>query len=236
MLLAWPAAAVLWPAMVSNTRHMWAIPTTPRSFWAYPAPPATYIAFIFRLLLKIAVSEQALRCIDPIFGAPSKGQNPPSIGGVFVGAWPAPHLSPSFLYLLYACSFASGFVCTTSVSKNVTPTTPQRFFFVFFCKPSVVPSAASGSTTRRTQRGGLGPRAFVNFLRDLLGSKAHPGCCVLRHVAAAGVVVGGCGFAPCVVAGWWGSVVFFVAVLGGQPQAQHAEDSLCVRPYYGEYT
>ena len=28
----------------------------PPGFWAYPAPPATYLAFIFRLLLKIAVS------------------------------------------------------------------------------------------------------------------------------------------------------------------------------------
>jgi len=28
----------------------------PPGFWVYPAPPATYLAFIFRLLLKIAVS------------------------------------------------------------------------------------------------------------------------------------------------------------------------------------
>lgn len=144
--------------------------------------------------------------------------------------YPLPSYISFMLALLLLALFAPPPLAKMAHPHNTTT------FFCLFLQTFRSPKCSQRQYHAAHATRGFGPACLCKFFAGPSWVEGPPGCCVLRHVAAAGVVVGGCGFAPCVVAGWWGCVVFFVAVLGGQPQAQHAENSLCVRPYYGEYT
>lgn len=108
--------------------------------------------------------------------------------------YPLPSYISSMLALLLLALFAPPPLAKMAHPHNTTT------FFCLFLQTFRSPKCSQRQYhAAHATRGGLGPRAFVNFLRDLLGSKAHPGVVCCGTLPRLGL--------------WWGGVGLRLALL-----------------------